>query len=123
MDLELLAVRLKSARKLRDKTLEDVATAIGLNKSTIQRYETGKISGPKMPVLRAMADYLRVNVLWLTGEEEQMELYTEEEELNRYLHMLETRPEVRALLKSVDGAKAEDVKAVMDFFTALRGHE
>ena len=123
MDLELLAVRLKSARKLRGKTLEDIAGAIRLNKSTVQRYECAKIAAPKMPVLRAIADYLRVNVLWLTGEEEQMELYTEPRELDRYLHMLETRPEIRALLKSVDGANAEEVRAVMDFFTALRGHE
>lgn len=123
MDLELLAVRLKSARKLRNKTLEDVAEAIRLNKSTVQRYENAKIASPKMPVLRAIADYLRVNVHWLTGEEERMELYTEGQELDRYLHMLETRPEIRALLKSVDGAKAEEVKAVMDFFTALRGNE
>lgn len=122
MDLEILAARLKSARKLRKKTLEDVAAAVGLNKSTIQRYETCKIANPKMPIVRAMAEYLSVNPQWLSGEEEQMDPYDTQSELERYLYLLETRPELRALLKSVDGASASDVKAVMDFFTALRGN-
>ncbi len=120
IDLALLSARLKSARKLRGRTLDEVAASVGMNKSTIQRYEAGLIQSPKMPVLRELAKYLNVNLLWLTGESEQMELTGPENELDRYLEMLETRPEVRALLKSVDGAAPEDVKAVMDFFTALR---
>jgi transcriptional regulator with XRE-family HTH domain len=123
MNLEVLAVRLKSARKLRRRTLDDVATSVGMNKSTIQRYEAGLIQSPKMPVLREVARYLNVNLDWLTGDSEEMELLTTEDDLEHYLEMLETRPEVRALLKSVDGAKPEDVKAVMDFFTALRSNE
>lgn len=122
MDLEILAARLKSARKLRKKTLEEVAAAVGLNKSTIQRYETCKIANPKMPILRAMADYLSVNPQWLAGEDDQMEPYDTTSERERYLYLLETRPEIRALLKSVDDASPSDIKAVMDFFTALRGH-
>jgi transcriptional regulator with XRE-family HTH domain len=119
MNLELLAVRLKSARKQRHKTLDDVATSVGMNKSTIQRYEAGLIQSPKLPVLREVARYLNVSLEWLIGEEDE-EKATPEEDLDHYLEMLETRPEVRALLKSVDGAKPEDVRAVMDFFTALR---
>lgn len=117
IDTALLSARLKSARKLRGLTLDDVAASVGMNKSTIQRYEYGLIQSPKMPVLRELAKYLNVNLSWLIGQDEQME---PQNELDRYLEMLETRPEVRALLKSVDGAKPEDVKAVMDFFTALR---
>ena len=73
-----------------------------------------------MPVLRELARYLDVNLLWLTGEDERMEPPAPDSDLDRYLEMLETRPVVRALLKTVDGAKPEDVRAVMDFFTALR---
>jgi transcriptional regulator with XRE-family HTH domain len=123
MNLELLAVRLKSARKLRHKTLDEVASSVGMNKSTIQRYEAGLIQSPKMPVLREVARYLSVNLDWLTGDSEDMEILSPEDDLDHYLEMLETRPEVRALLKSVDGAKPEDVRAVMDFFTALRNNE
>jgi transcriptional regulator with XRE-family HTH domain len=123
MNLELLAVRLKSARKLRRKTLDDVAASVGMNKSTIQRYEAGLIQCPKMPVLRELARYLRVNLDWLIGQSEDMDVCSGEDDLDHYLEIIETRPEVRALLKSVDGAKPEDVRAVMDFFTALRNNE
>lgn len=123
MDLELLSARLKSARKLRGKTLDDVAASVGMNKSTIQRYETGFIRSPKIPILREIAKYLDVNLDWLLGTDERMEPYGTEEDLDHYLEMLQERPEVRALLKSVDGAKPEDVRAVMDFFTALRSHD
>lgn len=123
MDLQVLGARMKSARKLRRKTLDDVALAIGLNKSTIQRYEVGKIQCPKQPVIKAIADYLNVNVYWLLGEAENMEPENIQEELDQYLHMLETRPELRTLLKSVNNARPGDVKAVIDFFAALRGYE
>lgn len=123
MDLELLSARLKSARKLRGKTLDDVASSVGMNKSTIQRYEAGFIRSPKIPILREIAKYLNINLDWLLGTDERMEPYGTEEDLDRYLEMLQERPEVRALLKSVDGARPEDVRAVMDFFTALRSNE
>ena len=35
--------RIKYARDLRDVTLDDIAKKVGVAKSTIQRYETGKI--------------------------------------------------------------------------------
>ncbi len=123
VDLALLSARLKSARKLRGKTLDEVAASVGMNKSTIQRYEAGLIQSPKMPVLRELAKYLNVSLLWLIGEDERMDPAQPQDELDSYLEMLENRPEVRALLKSVAGAKPEDVKAVMDFFTALRSHD
>ena len=121
MDTELMSVRLKSARKLRGKTLDDLAVSVGMNKSTIQRYESGRIRQPKMPVLRELAKYLNVNLDWLTGEEERMEPFgSKDGDLDHFLEMIQDRPEVRALLKTVDGADPEDVRAVMDFFTALR---
>jgi transcriptional regulator with XRE-family HTH domain len=93
-----------------------------MNKSTIQRYEAGLIQSPKIPVLREVARYLRVNLDWLTGDSEEMDCSPSQDDLDHYLELIETRPEVRALLKSVDGAKPEDVRAVMDFFTALRSN-
>lgn len=123
MDLQVLGARMKSARKLRRKTLDDVALAIGLNKSTIQRYEVGKIQSPKLPVIKAIAEYLNVNPDWLTGEAENMEPVDLRDELDQYLHMLETRPELRTLLKSMNNARPADVKAVIDFFAVLRGYE
>lgn len=121
MELETLGARLKSARKLRRRTLEDVAASIGVNKSTIQRYEVAKIANPKVPVIKAIAEYLEVNWRWLTGEEDSMEPVTAE--MEDMLRILESRPELRTLLKTAKGSEPHEVQAVMDFFTALRRSE
>ena len=118
LDLMLLGTRMKSARKLRKRTLDDVAEAIGVNKSTIQRYEVGRIAHPKLPVIKSVAEYLDVSHRWLIGETEDMDPVSDE--LERLLKMLESREELRALLKTADHADAREVQAVMDFFTALR---
>ena len=57
--------RIKFARELKNISLEYIATEIGVARSTIQRYETGKIQKPKLPVVMAIADALQVDPAWL----------------------------------------------------------
>ena len=57
--------RIKSARELKNISLEYIATEIGVARSTIQRYETGKIQKPKLPVVMAIAEALKVDPAWL----------------------------------------------------------
>ncbi len=52
--------RIKEMREKANITQEELGLALGLNKSTIQRYESGKISRIKLPVLEAMAQKLDV---------------------------------------------------------------
>lgn len=72
MDIKKIGDRIKQARTLRNYTLDDIANEIGVAKSTIQRYENGLISKPKIPVLQAIADSLRVNPAWISGQEVPM---------------------------------------------------
>ena len=72
MDKTLLGKRIKEARIARDYTLDSLAAAIGLNKSTVSRYERGEIENPKLPVIEAIANELRVNPAWLIGKSSDM---------------------------------------------------
>lgn len=72
MDIKKIGDRIKLARDLRNYTLDDIANEIGVTKSTIQRYENGLINKPKLPVLQAIADSLRVNPAWISGQEVAM---------------------------------------------------
>lgn len=72
MDNYLVGQRIKEARTLRNMTLDDVADDIGVAKSTVQRYENGKIARVKLPVLQAIANTLRVNPVWLCGQDVPM---------------------------------------------------
>jgi len=72
MDVKEIGNRIKQARVLRNCTLDDIANDIGVAKSTIQRYENGFISKPKLPILQTIADSLRVNPTWICGQDVPM---------------------------------------------------
>ena len=56
-------------------TQAELGAALWLNKSTIQRYETGKITKIKVPVIHAIAKQLNVDPNWLMGEIEKLGEY------------------------------------------------
>lgn len=65
--------RLKDRRLELKLTLQDIATEIGVTKSTVQRYENGAIDNLKLPVIEAMARVLSVEPSWLLGKNDQKE--------------------------------------------------
>lgn len=66
--------RIKYVRDLRGATLDDIAKKVGVAKSTIQRYESGKINTIKIPVIESIAIALGVNPAWILGKSNEMEL-------------------------------------------------
>lgn len=73
MDREKLGNRLKYARDMKDMSLQDVADAVGVARSTVQRYEAGKINNIKLPVIESFARALQVDPAWLIGKSDKME--------------------------------------------------
>ncbi len=73
MENEKIAQRIRQARSDAGMTLQQIATAIGVTKSTVQRYEQGRIENVKQPVIEAMARVLEVNPEWLLGRSDQRE--------------------------------------------------
>lgn len=70
IDVIEIGKRIESARKDLDLTQEELAKELGLNKSTIQRYETGQVQRIKIPVITAMAKILNVSPDWLSNKSE-----------------------------------------------------
>ena len=52
---------------------QDIADSLGVNKSTILRYERGTIDNEKKIIIEGLADALHVSVAWLKGETEEKE--------------------------------------------------
>ena len=119
MDTQLLGTRLRNARHLRGMTMEEVGDRLGLNKSTIQRYEAGRIGRPKMPMLMAMAEVLEVNVDWLIGKDEALATADGDQEVALYLRRLEENPALRRFMKTVSNADVEELEALNDFISRL----
>lgn len=70
IDIIEIGKRIESARKESSLTQEELAKELGLNKSTIQRYETGQVQRIKIPVIAAMAKILNVSPDWLSNKSE-----------------------------------------------------
>ena len=65
--------RIKLARELKGMTQEQLGKEVGMNKSTIQRYETGQVSRIKLPVVESLAKSLNVNPDWLIEKSDIMD--------------------------------------------------
>lgn len=78
-DVIKIGKRIESARTDLKLTQEELAKKLGLNKSTIQRYETGKVMKIKIPVIDAMAKALNVNPAWLSDKSDNREPYLSEQ--------------------------------------------
>ncbi|MFR2526363.1 MAG: helix-turn-helix domain-containing protein [Clostridium paraputrificum] len=73
MDNKQIGDRIKNRRKDLKFTLQEIADMVGVASSTIQRYESGKISQLKLPVLESIAKAINVNPVWLVKEDAPME--------------------------------------------------
>lgn len=70
--------RIKYARDMRKVTLDDIAKKVGVAKSTVQRYENGKIESIKLPVVESIANALNVNPAWIVGKSDLIEVPVQE---------------------------------------------
>lgn len=61
-----IGARIRQARKEYQLSLKEVAEAVGVEVSTISRYETGAFERIKLPVLIGIANALHVSPEWLT---------------------------------------------------------
>ena len=68
---KLIGSRAKQRRLELGLNQQYVAEKMDVNKSTIQRYETGSIDNTKKLVLEGLADALHVSAEWLKGETEE----------------------------------------------------
>lgn len=65
---EIAAYRLKSCRERSGETLEQIGRLVGVNKSTVMRWERGDTGKINMPTLQFLAEHFHVSPEWLLGE-------------------------------------------------------
>ena len=67
MDTDQFAQRMKTVRKQRDMSLDDVAKASGFAKSHVWELEQGRARNPTVRAVWGIADALGVSPGWLMG--------------------------------------------------------
>lgn len=125
----MFADKLIRLRKSKGMSQQALADALKVGRSTIGMYELGSRE-PNFKQLNEIADLFGVSVSELIDEHdnefvvvERMKQREEAEELSKYLDMLRTRPEMKILLDTVEGATREEVEANVKFLEALRGNK
>lgn len=68
---DITGMRLKECREQYDLTLEEVALKVGVNKSTILRWEKGETDKIKISIIQFLAKIYNVNPAWLAGVSSQ----------------------------------------------------
>lgn len=99
----------------------EMASRLGVAKSTYSMYESGKRE-PNMQTIRKIADILGVSVEYLiTGEEK--ENYYLNEETTRIAQEIFEDKELRGLFDAAQDAKPEDLKLIHEMLLALKRKE
>ncbi|MCL2488105.1 MAG: XRE family transcriptional regulator [Oscillospiraceae bacterium] len=69
MNEKLSARRLKSCRVAARETLEQIGRLVGVNRSTVYRWENGDTARINLPTMYRLAAHFGVSPAWLRGEE------------------------------------------------------
>lgn len=82
---------IRSRRELLGMTLEDLAKKIGVNKSTISRWETGDIDNMRREKISSLADALKISPMVILGRAEPEPLDPEDirEKAAKIIEMLD----------------------------------
>ena len=64
---ETMAERIKYLRKTKGLTLEDIASKVGVGKSTVRKWETGMIANMRRDKIASLADALGTTPEYLMG--------------------------------------------------------
>ncbi len=93
-----MAQRIKMLRKEKGLTLEQVASIVGVGKSTVRKWETGMIANMKRDKIAALAKALGTTPAYLMGwEEKEKNLSPSEEHLTEgekiWLDLYRSTPE------------------------------
>ena len=67
-DSDLTARRLKACREKSGETLEQIGQLVGVNKTTVMRWERGDTWKINLPTLQFLADHFHVSLQWLLGD-------------------------------------------------------
>ena len=112
MDMHVFAKRLRATRENLGISAKELAEALGINATTIYRYETAEFKGVKASLLTSIAEYLNVNPDYLIGATDQKHTTKEAEDLASTMTDLEKQ--VLEKLRSVPVAEQQRALDVLE---------
>jgi len=119
----MLKHKLKTLRQQTGVSQAELAQAIGVDQSSVGKYEGAAQVIPSAEVLVRIADYFGVSVDYLLGRTmypTPSEQINDDPELTEYLHHLANRKEMRMLFKTTKNTTKADVEEAVRIIEAIR---
>lgn len=113
--------RLKELRKERGITQVDLAVAVGLERSSIGKYEGKGCIMPSDEVKAKIADYFNVSIDYLLGRTD-VRSFVGAQQKQPTAEGDELRKEIVSLLEELHDLSDQEVQMVRDFVAMLKGH-
>lgn len=122
MDMLVFAKRLKETRTSKNVSAEELAQVCGVNKGTIHRYENAGFKSIKSARLETIANYLMVDIDYLTGKSDDRfsdkslkDLSKKEKkEIDDILYMTSELLKQDGLMFDGKPADEESIKSILD---------
>ena len=121
-----MAQRIKELRKEAGLTQEELGEKLGLQKSAIAKYESGRVENIKRSTIQAMADLFGVKPSYILGfDEEDVDNpgYYLDPEAAEIAQEVYDRPELKMLFDASRKASAEDLSLVVEMLTRMYKEE
>jgi repressor LexA len=109
MAIEDMARKIKELRQAKGLTLEQVATVVGVGKSTVRKWETGMIANMKRDKIASLSKALGVSPSYLLG-------YTDE----RTLQPTKQENELINLILQLTDEETEELSKFVDYLISKR---
>lgn len=105
-------------RKERGYTQETLAKALGISRSTVGMYESGKRT-PDSEDLEKLADFFNVDVDYLLGRSTMSTYYINPETAKKAQELFDD-PNLRVLFDAARDARPEDLQKAADYLKAVK---
>lgn len=115
----------KSLRQENNLTQQEMASRLGVSRSSIGMYEAGERE-PSLELLTAIADYFHVDMNYLLGKKEiseniQQEGYYLNEDARDMAQFLYDNPDYKVLFDASRKVRKEDIEFVKQMIDRLNG--
>lgn len=112
--------RIRDLAKERGYSINRLEKELGFARSSINKFNTNK---PSIDKIQQIADFLKISVDMITGEEKENETYYLNEETAKMAQEIFENKELRVLFDAARDSSPEDLQTVHSMLLALKRKE
>ena len=118
-EIELLGERLKALRKERKITQKELAEILSMDTSIICKYESGA-AVPSYEALEKIANFFSISTDYLFGRESNHLIDKDDDDTEKFLEMMRTRPEFKILFDISKDATEQEIRQIIAIHKAMK---